>query len=331
MGLCLLVFGLVAVSLGATSVSLGALWHALCDGPLGPDAGGGPETAILWNLRLPRIALAMLVGGALALAGASMQGLFRNPLADPGLIGVSSGAAVGAVLGIFILRPLGAGFLAVWALPLMALAGGLLTTFMIYRLARVGGQTHVITLLLTGIAVNALAAALIGLVIFTANDEQLRRFTFWTLGSLSGANWLQVGVVALGLVGASLLLRRRAQALNAFLLGEAEAYHLGVDLQRTKRQLVLVAAVLTGLAVACCGMVGFVGLIVPHLVRLLAGPDHRVILPGSVLLGALLMVVADTLARTVVAPMELPIGVLTALLGAPFFLFLLFRGRRQLA
>ena len=319
----------LAASFGATSMGWARLWAAFAAGPQ-VDAGSavGVDATILWNIRLPRVALALLVGAGLALAGASMQGLFRNPLADPGLIGVSSGGAVGAVMGIFFIRPLGSGWLAVWALPLAALLGAMAATYLIYRLARVGGQTHVITLLLTGIAVNALAGAWIGLMIFTASDDQLRRYTFWTLGSLSGAGWAHVAVMAIGLGLAVLLLRRRARALNAFLLGEADAYHLGVDIQHTKRRLVVVAALLSGLAVACCGMIGFVGLVVPHLIRLLAGPDHRTLLPGAALLGGLLLLIADTVARTVAAPMELPIGVLTACLGAPFFLILLFRGRR---
>lgn len=286
--------------------------------------------AVLMAIRLPRVLLAILVGGGLAVSGAAMQGLFRNPLADPGLVGVSSAAALAAVavivLGATWLPGLSR-LLGPFTLPLAAFAGGVGTTLLVYRLARVAGRTVVATLLLTGIAVNALAGAGTGLLTFVATDEALRSITFWSLGSLSGATWSTVGVVATCIVPAAWLLTRGARALNVMLLGEMEAGHLGVRVERVKRINVFLVGLSVGAAVAITGIVGFVGLVVPHLVRLLVGPDHRYVMPGAVLCGAILLLGADLLSRTVVAPAELPIGIVTAALGAPFFLWLLMRQR----
>ena len=288
--------------------------------------------AVLMAIRLPRVLLAVLVGGGLAVSGAAMQGLFRNPLADPGLVGVSSGAALAAVavivLGATWLPGLSR-LLGPFTLPLAAFAGGVGTTLLVYRVARVAGRTVVATLLLTGIAVNALAGAGTGLLTFVATDEELRSITFWSLGSLSGATWSAVGVVAMCIVPAAWLLTRGARALNVMLLGEMEAGHLGVRVERVKRINVVLVGLSVGAAVALTGIIGFVGLVVPHLVRLLVGPDHRYVMPGAVLCGAILLMGADLLSRTVVAPAELPIGIVTAALGAPFFLWLLMRQRHR--
>lgn len=281
--------------------------------------------SVLWNVRFPRIVLALLVGASLGCAGALMQGVFGNPLAEPGVIGVSSGAAVGAVAAI----ALGLDFAGNWTVSLLAFAAGLATVLLVYAMSRSGGRTEVVTLILTGIAVNAFAGALIGLFLFFADTAAINQITFWQLGSLSQATWPKVLAVlpwaALGLTVAPLYARR----LDLLALGERPARHLGVDVERLRIVLVLVIALLTAAAVSVSGIIGFVGLVVPHLLRMAAGPGHRFLLPGSALLGALVLLAADLTARTVAEPAELPLGVLTALLGSPFFFWLLRRTRRR--
>lgn len=281
--------------------------------------------SVLWNVRFPRIVLALLVGASLGCAGALMQGVFGNPLAEPGVIGVSSGAAVGAVAAI----ALGLNFAGNWTVSVLAFAAGLATVLLVYAMSRSGGRTEVVTLILTGIAVNAFAGALIGLFLFVADSAAINQITFWQLGSLSQATWPKVLAVlpcaALGLTVAPLYARR----LDLLALGERPARHLGVDVERLRIVLVLVIALLTAAAVSVSGIIGFVGLVVPHLLRMAAGPGHRFLLPGSALLGALVLLAADLTARTVAEPAELPLGVLTALLGSPFFFWLLRRTRRR--
>ncbi|MEU1261081.1 iron ABC transporter permease [Streptomyces cellulosae] len=281
--------------------------------------------SVLWNVRFPRIVLALLVGASLGCAGALMQGVFGNPLAEPGVIGVSSGAAVGAVGAI----ALGLNFAGNWTVSLLAFAAGLVTVLLVYAMSRSGGRTEVVTLILTGIAVNAFAGALIGLFLFFADAAAVNQITFWQLGSLSQATWPKVLAVlpcaVLGLGVAPLYARR----LDLLALGERPARHLGVDVERLRIVLVLVIALLTAAAVSVSGIIGFVGLVVPHLLRMAAGPGHRFLLPGSALLGALVLLAADLAARTVASPAELPLGVLTALLGSPFFFWLLRRTRRR--
>ncbi|ADC62622.1 FecCD family ABC transporter permease [Allochromatium vinosum] len=288
------------------------------------------HVAVIETIRLPRTLLGLLVGAALAVAGASMQGLFRNPLADPGLIGVSAGSALAAV-SIIVLGGQGLTVLTTalgaFTLPLAAFGGGLITTLVVYRLASRDGQTSVTTLLLAGIAINALCGAGTGLLTYLADDQQLRNLTFWSLGSLGGATWSQVGSLALLVTLPLFALPLLARTLNALLLGEAEAGHLGISVQRMQRLIVALAALAVGAAVAVSGLIGFIGLVVPHLLRLALGPDHRILLPGAALLGGSLLLLADLLARTLVTPAELPIGILTALLGGPFFLVLLMRQR----
>lgn len=283
------------------------------------------QEAIFWAIRLPRVLLAVLVGAALAVSGALLQGVFRNPLADPGLIGVSSGAALGAVAVIV----LGISSFGLLTLPLAAFLASAATTFLVYRLAQRHGRTDVATLLLVGLALNALAGATTGLLTYLADDAQLRSIVFWTMGGLGGALWDTL-IIAAPLIGLSLILTPRlGQALNLFALGEVEARHLGIDIERVKRTVVLLAALATGTAVALAGPIGFIGLIVPHIVRLIAGPDHRLLLPACALGGASLLVLADLLARTMAAPAEIPVGLITAFAGGPFFLVLILRARRQ--
>ncbi|MDF0730853.1 iron ABC transporter permease [Pseudomonas entomophila] len=294
-----------------------------------PLAAEGLEQAelILGQIRLPRTLLGLAVGAVLALSGVAMQGLFRNPLADPGLVGVASGAAFGAALAIVG----GSGFgglpdaLAPYLLSFCAFIGGLGVTALVYRLGRREGRTDVATMLLAGIAMTALGGSAVGLFTYLADDATLRTLTFWNLGSLNGASYQRLWPLLLVALAVSLWLPRRAQALNALLLGESEARHLGIEVESLKRELVFCTALGVGAAVAAAGLIGFIGLVVPHLVRLVAGPDHRVLLPASLLAGGSLLLFADLVARLALAPAELPIGIVTAFIGAPFFLFLLVR------
>ncbi|WP_330509475.1 iron ABC transporter permease [Pseudomonas putida] len=284
---------------------------------------------ILGQIRLPRTLLGLAVGAVLALSGVAMQGLFRNPLADPGLVGVAAGAAVGAAVAIVGGAWLGGmpDAFAPYLLSFCAFVGGLGVTALVYRLGRRDGQTNVATMLLAGVAMTALGGAAVGLFSYLADDATLRTLTFWNLGSLNGASYERLWPLLLVATGVAVWLPRRAKALNALLLGESEARHLGVDVERLKRELVFCTALGVGAAVAAAGLIGFIGLVVPHLVRLLAGPNHRVVLPASLLAGGVLMLFADLAARLLLAPAELPIGIVTAFIGAPFFLFLLMRGR----
>ncbi|WP_280375498.1 iron chelate uptake ABC transporter family permease subunit [Pseudomonas sp. BN515] len=321
----------LSLALGPVSLPLGETLRAALRLAGLPFSGEGLEQAelILGQIRLPRTLLGLAVGAVLALSGVAMQGLFRNPLADPGLVGVSSGAALGgaaAIVGGAALGGLPDAF-APYLLSVCAFAGGLGVTLLVYRLGRRDGQTSVATMLLAGIALTALAGSVIGLFTYLADDATLRSLTFWNMGSLNGASYSRLWPLLIVTLFVVFWLPRRAKALNALLLGESEARHLGFDVERLKRELVFCTALGVGAAVAAAGLIGFIGLVVPHLVRLVAGPDHRVLLPASALAGASLMLLADLAARLVLAPAELPIGIVTALIGAPFFLYLLVRGR----
>lgn len=324
---------LVAAGTGAFAIAprevLSILLYAV-----GIDTGitfAPQQETVFHAIRLPRVLMAVLVGAGLAAAGAAMQGLFRNPLADPGLIGVSSGAALAAafviVLGATLLPGLSRA-LGLFTLPLAAFLGGLAVTVVIYTLATRDGRLSLPIMLLAGIAVNALAGAGIGLFTYIATDEQLRNITFWSLGSLAGSSWRVIALCAPATMLAVALAWSTAGPLNAILLGEAEAGHLGVDVKRLKISVIVATALAVGTLVAFTGIIGFIGLVAPHMLRLVAGPDHRIVIPGSALLGATLTLAADTVARTIAAPAEMPIGILTALIGAPFFLGLLLAQRR---
>ena len=331
-GLLLLAMAFVAGSAqGAYAISPLQLLRILQDMVAGV-ANPTPEHLVFANIRLPRLLLGVAAGAGLGIAGALMQGLFRNPLADPGLIGISSGSALAAasfiVMGNLwfpdLPRSLGS-----WTLVAMAFMGGLVVTFLIYALAQSQGETRIGLMLLAGIAVNALAGAGLGYLSFLATDEQLRNIQFWLLGSLGGARWSAVALVGTIVFIATCAGMTLARPLNAIALGEAQAVLLGVDVERTKRWAIVVCALAVGAVTATTGAIGFVGLIAPHWVRMVAGPDHRIVLPGSALLGAALVLAADAVARTAVKPAELPLGVLTAFIGVPMFLFMLrhFRSR----
>ena len=322
---------LVALTMGAAGIPMARLPAAL---GLWADASASPTLArgqlVLWSIRIPRIAAAAMVGALLAASGAIMQGLFRNPLADPALVGVSSGGAFAAAAAIVITdSQIGQSlhFMQNQLLPIAAFAGSLVTTIALYSIASRSGRTSIAIFLLAGIAIAAIANAGIGLLVFIADDRQLRDITFWLLGSLSGATWPKLAALAPVLGLALIACVWIARGLDVLVLGEAEAFHSGVDVERLKRISIVLVSAMTGVAVSVCGVVGFVGIVVPHLLRLAIGPAHRLLLPASMLLGAVLMVGADTLARTIVAPAEMPIGILTAAIGAPFFLGMLLRQR----
>lgn len=305
-----------AVSLGFADIGSG-LKSAL--------AGGASDQAalIIGQIRLPRVLLAALMGAILGMSGGAMQGLFRNPLADPSLIGVTAGASLGAALVIVLGGDLLRGYTALTAVSMGAFAGGAVAVVFVYRLATSPSGTSVATMLLAGIAITALAGALGGLLEFHADNDMLRRISLWKMGGMDGASYPRLLLATL--VGAALMfaLPRYAGTLNALLLGESEARHLGIDVDRAKIGLVTWVAVGVGTSVALVGTIAFVGLVVPHIVRMLVGPDHRVLLPAAALAGAILLVVADTLSRIVLAPTELPVGIITAIIGVPFFISLL--------
>jgi iron complex transport system permease protein len=327
-GAVLLTGILLSALLGQLPVSpgevLGSLLRALgIPTDLAPDDPVVEST--LWIVRFPRIVLAIGVGAALAAAGAIMQAIFGNPLAEPGVVGVSAGAALGAATAIV----LGATVLGDAGVALFAFAGGLLATLLVYAVARANGRTEVVTLLLTGIAVNAFAGAGLAFVLFAADAASREQIVFWQLGSLGGALWREAAiVVAVTVAGVvvALLLGRRYDLLA---LGERNARHLGVDVERLRLVSIVVVALLTGVAVAFVGIVAFVGLVVPHIVRMLLGPRHRALIAVSAVAGGALLLIADLLARTIVPGAELPIGLLTSLVGGPFFFFLLWRQRRR--
>ncbi|UJP65650.1 FecCD family ABC transporter permease [Mongoliitalea daihaiensis] len=322
-GILLLIVA-ASLTMGAFPISLPKVFQFLVGIQWGDASLTLQERNVLLQIRLPRIVMAMLVGGSLAMAGAALQGLFRNPLVEPGLIGVSSGSALFAV--VYIVFGSSVAWLA-WmgkvGLALFAFVGGLMNTALVYKLSSKAGKTDISLLILAGVALNALAGALIGLAIFYADDAALRNFTFWSLGDVGGANWEKVLIMSLVSVIPVGLILGQFQALNALAIGESEAFHMGINVQQTKLIVLIGSALIVGTAVAFTGTIGFVGLVVPHLLRILIGADHRLVLPAAWLAGAILLTVADTLARTMVAPSEMPIGIITAIIGAPFFIWLL--------
>lgn len=322
----LLLVGLFSLTVGATDVSLRPALQKVVTG----QTLTRTEAIVLWDIRAPRLALGVLVGAALAVGGTVMQGLFRNPLADPGLVGVSAGAGLGAISAIVL-----AGFAPAWLalavgdqlVPVAAFLGGWGSTLLLYRVSTRRGRTSVATMLLAGIALGALAGALSGILVYISDDRQLRDLTFWGLGSLGGASWTKVLAAGPIIIVSILVACTLGRGLNGLALGEATAAHIGLSVQRLKNIAILTVAAATGAAVAVSGGIGFIGIVVPHLLRLATGPDHRPLLINAALLGALLLVLADVIARVIIAPAELPIGIVTAVLGAPVFLWILLRQR----
>ena len=329
----LLVIGFVlSISIGAMPLSLGQIADDLLS--FSSPANYSLGTNVLLEIRLPRTLLAMAVGAALGICGAAMQALFRNPLADPGLIGVAGGGAFGAVVIIVLGNAIAPNFMTYfgsYALPIGAMLGCLGVCGIIYKLSNRQGQFTIITLLLAGIAVNAIVGSLIGILTLISTDAELRELTFWTMGSLGGNSWsLSLPVFALILI--SLVgLNRLAKPLNLYLLGEAQAQHLGVPVAKLKKQVFLFTAIAIGAAVSISGMIGFVGFVIPHLVRILIGPDHKYLFPTSMLLGASFLTLTDIIARVAISPAELPIGLVTSALGGPFFLYVLYKQTSRLS
>jgi iron complex transport system permease protein len=326
----LVVVALGSLTIGAAGIPFSRLMAVFGLGGAGDAATLARDQVVLWSIRIPRVAMAGLVGAMLAVSGTTMQGLFRNPLADPALVGVASGGALAAAITIV----LGDRFMVAQVmsvpfevLPFSAFFGGLVTTILLYRIATRHERTSIAMFLLGGIAIAALTNAGIGLLVFIADDRQLRDITFWMLGSLSGATWSKVGTIFPFFLFALLSIAAIARGLDLLSLGESEAFHSGIAVQRLKIISILVVAGATGASVAVSGVIGFVGIVVPHLLRLIVGPGHRMLLPASMLLGAVLMMAADSLARVLAAPAEVPIGIITAVIGAPFFLYLLLRQR----
>lgn len=290
------------------------------------------QEAVLFTLRLPRVILGAMVGATLSICGAAVQGLFRNPLAEPGLMGISAGATLFAVLVIVLeshfLKILGTLF-GYYTLSIAAFIGATLTTLMVYKFTVRHGKTDVTLLLLVGIAINALVGSATGLLTYMANDQQLRSITFWSMGSLGGATWqsitalLPFSVIAIG----GLLLF--GKPLNAMALGESQAEHLGIPLQRVKKLIIILSAIGVGACVSTSGMIGFIALVVPHILRMAVTSNHFFVLPASILLGALVLILSDLLARTIVAPSELPIGILTSILGVPVFIYIILKENRN--
>lgn len=285
---------------------------------------------ILQSLRLPRTLLAILVGAILGICGAVLQGLFRNPLADPAIIGVSAGAALGAGIAIVLLPS----SILLWQktqiISLFAFAGGLLATLLVYHIGKTSFGTKMTLILLAGIAIGSLAFAFLGLLQFFADDSALRELTTWQLGSVANADNTSIALCFLALVLVFIVFQRQANALNALLLGDIEARHLGVEVERIKRHCIYLTAFAIGIAVSVAGIIGFIGLVVPHICRTLLGSNHQTLLPASALVGAIVLLIADILARVLVPPAEIPVGILTALLGSPFFIALLSKNKSKL-
>lgn len=328
MAACAVVLALASMAIGAFGIPVSHVIAIVAGEYLGVDTGVAvtqQEHAVITSVRLPRTVLAMLVGAALGVAGAALQGVFRNPLADAGVVGAASGASLGATLAIVS----GTAVAGALSVPIAAFCGALLVTIAVYLMSRRKGRTEVVTLILTGLAFAAVAEACVGLVTSWATDAELRDLTFWRLGSVGGATWEVIRTAAPLVLLAIVLIPLHARALDVMSLGEREAVHLGVHTEWVRCRLIALSALSIGAAVASAGMIAFVGLLVPHLIRAMAGPANRVVLIGSAFGGAALLTGADIVARVATAPVEMPIGVVMGLLGGPFFLFLLHRTRRH--
>jgi iron complex transport system permease protein len=325
---------LVSLAIGAMKIPLYQVWLGLCkmSGLYTSSNLDEQYLGVLELVRVPRAVLGILIGAALGIAGAAIQGVFRNPLAEPGLVGMSAGASLMSAL-IILLEASVFTSLSLWLghylLVLGAFAGAVLAAIIVYQISRTEGKPLVATMLLAGIAINALAGALTGLISFMADDQQLRSITFWMLGSLAGASWETItGTIPFILIPV-LILPTQGKKLNTFALGELQASQLGIRPDKLKQQVIVLATLAVGASVAVCGIIGFVGLVVPHIVRLLGGMDNRYVLPASALMGALLLTLSDMLCRVLLPPMELPIGIVTALLGTPVFLYILMKDKKK--
>lgn len=324
----LVLTAIIAIGSGSSQIAYGDVARILLHGlglPLDPSIQASQVT-IVHQVRLPRIITGMLVGGALAVAGAVMQGIFRNPLADPGILGVSAGGSFGAVLAFIT----GLALTGLWIVPIFAFAGALIASVIVYLLSLERGRTNIMSLLLAGIAMNAFLSALISLMVLMAEDyTETLSILQWLIGGLAGRGWRHVYIIILPILISTLLIYRYSRDLNLLLLGEETAQGLGTNVPRTRFILLALTSLIAGVAVSMVGPIGFVGLVVPHVLRLVIGPDYRVLLPASVLGGAIFLTLADTVARMFIANQEIPVGVITGVIGGPFFLYLLWRYRRS--
>ncbi len=339
LGVLLILFVLLSAGNGALYISptqvISIILHKM--GLSGNTSFDEGQYNVFWIIRFPRVVLGLLIGSALAISGAALQGLFRNPLADPGLIGISSGASLSAVLMIVFLSTLSStpyfayveGVVGYYSLNIVTFIGSCITSLFVFRLSRSNGKTIVTNMLLAGIAINALCGALTGLITYYATDAELRNITFWSLGSLGGASWNTVITLLPFVLIPVVFLPRLSKSLNALSLGEREASYLGISVDRLKIQIVVLSTLAVGAAVAVAGIIVFVGLVVPHVLRMMGGFNQRYILIGSSLAGALLVTGSDLLARVLVAPAELPIGIITALIGTPVFIWILIKHKKE--
>ena len=324
----LIISTILNITIGAFSISFSEILNTL----LNPEENK-IYYQVLLDIRVPRVVLGVLVGIAFGISGAMMQTLFKNPLADPSIIGVSAGASAGVVifmlLGNFLPALLYDGFLSYLSLPLSAFLGAGITIFAIYKLATIYNKVAVSVMLLAGIAINAMLGALVGLFTYVSTEEELKSFTFWTMGSLADGDIKTILIMAPIVIATYIFAVSKKIELNLMLLGEDEARNSGVNAERLKKLIILFVSLAIGASVAFCGIIGFVGLVVPHIARLIVGSNHEFYLPLSAILGAFVLLWADSIARIIIAPAELPIGIITALLGAPFFLWLLIKNRQD--
>lgn len=320
----------VSVSIGSANLSIKVVWQIIISHvlPFLDIEKSWPETAdiIVWQIRMPRVFMAILVGAALAAAGVTYQGILRNPLADPYILGVSSGASFGAAVVIFF--GLQATLFGQWTLPVVAFVSGVITLLVVYRLALVGKKLQIETLILSGVIMQAFLGAGLSLVL-AKSEEKMGQIMFWLMGSLSLSDWSSGLIIAPYVIIGIIIISLFSREMNILSLGEQNAQHLGVNVKAIRILLLLTASLIAGAAVSVSGIIGFVGLVVPHIMRTLCGTDHRILLPLSALVGSILLISADTVARVIMQPSELPIGVITALIGAPFFAYLLRKRKKE--
>ena len=328
----LVLSALLSLGLGAYVISPGNILNNIVRALGGSVPVDDVAYKVFWYIRMPRVVLAVLVGATLAVAGVGFQGLFRNPLADASLIGVGSGATLAAIFAIVLGSTLLLSFQTVlgqYLLNVSAFAGAILSILVVYRLSRSQGKTHVAIMLLAGIAINAIVGAASGLITLAAKDEQLRTITFWSLGSLGGANWKNILALLPFVAVTMAVMPFMGKPLNALALGEQDAVSMGIPIERVKNIIMIVCAIGVGACVAMTGMIGFVGLVIPHIFRLLLGPEHKKLIIVSALGGAILLLLSDLVSRTIIAPVEIPIGIITSLIGGPFFIYLLLKEKNK--
>ena len=330
----LIVSCLVSVSIGSVSIEIKQIFSLILNrmGFEGSQNFTTTQENVFWILRFPRVLFGVLVGVALGISGVSLQGIFRNPLVDSGLIGIASGASL--LASCFIVLSSYFSFLSIvnaqLTMAFVAFVGAAVTAFLVYRVSLYNGKINITMLILAGVALNAVSGSLTGLLTYFADDRQLRDITFWTLGSLSGATWLSLSILAFFVLIPAFILMRYRNALNAFALGEKSAYFIGVDTKRVKFVVLLCSTAMVGATVAFSGIIGFVGLVIPHILRLIIGPNHRALMPLSALAGALLICLADLVSRTLINPIEIPIGIITSIIGAPILLLIILKQKRNL-